>query len=190
MKTNIFIILLIIQMCLNCGGGQNTPTSELPSGIEIYYEHNSCPWTETGVVWYPPKDFIDGSLAKIALTDSCSLEFFDKLRLKSESDGKQNSFPCKIWFIAVVDYRTHTDTVSVSRYRVQYNNKGFHDSTAVFYYISKIQEEDSITFKALDESFYYDEFQPIPKEVYDKFFQETHGSNIELKNKIHELTNR
>ena len=185
-KTNIYFLFIIIPIFLSCGG-TNAHKEEFPSSVEVYYRYNDCPWGWTGIVWYPPKDFLTDKLSKITLTDEKSLEFFNKLRLKSESDGNLNSFPGKIWFSAVIDYGTHKDTASISEYRVLYNDKAFNDSIAVFYYMSKIQETDSITFSRFDELFYYNDFYPILKKTYDKLPGGTPKVNIELNDKIEEL---
>ena len=94
-----------------------------------------------------------------------------------------NSFPGRIWFSALVDYETHIDTVSIGSYRVLYNDKAFQDSTAVFYYLSKIQEVDSVTFNAFDESFYDNDFQLLLKESSSQVPE----VNIGLNDKIKEL---
>lgn len=185
MKPKIYALLIIILILMSCGSNTSL-NDDLPHSIEIYYKYNKCPWGETGIVWYPPKDFLDRSLHKITITDKKSLEFFKALRLKADSYGKTTQFTSKIWFCAIVNYETHTDTVSISGFDVLYNEKGFQDSTTVFHYINKIHEEDSITFSKLDELFYYNDFHFISKEIYDKFSGETHEVNIGLSDKIKE----
>lgn len=190
MKTSIYILLFFAPILFSCGGNTSSKDAlkeEFPSSVEIYYKYDDCPWGSTGIVWYSPKEWLDYPLSKITLVDRKSLDFFNGLRLKAESDGCLDSFPGKIWFSAIVDYKTYTDTVSISAYRVLYNDKAFEDTTAVFYYLSKIQQEDSITYNKLDRQFYYNDFQRISKEIYDKYSSQVPDVNIGLKEKIKEL---
>ena len=62
------------------------------------------------------------------------------------------------WFSAIVDYGTYKDTVSVSKYLLQYNDRSLKDTSAVFYFISKIFESDRSTFVKLNELYYDGDF--------------------------------
>lgn len=187
MKTNIYMLLIITLILLSCDGNtvpKDALKEEFPSSVKVYYKHNDYPLASTGgVVWFGPKDWLGRPLSKITLTDRKSLDYFNGLRLKAESEGSVNSFPGRIWFSALVDYETHIDTVSIGSYRVLYNDKAFQDSTAVFYYLSKIQEVDSVTFNAFDESFYDNDFQLLLKESSSQVPE----VNIGLNDKIKEL---
>ena len=97
--------------------------------------------------------------ASIYLTDEESLKYFKGLQRISESNEEDVPYyNFDTWFSAIVDYGTYKDTVSVSKYLLQYNDRSLKDTSAVFYFISKIFESDRSTFVKLNELYYDGDF--------------------------------
>lgn len=182
MKNVTFILLMVIAATLLCSNSKQREEAQvLPKEVSIYYDYARCPWFGLKNYSVCPEEFLKYVADTcITLTDNASLKYFKNLQAKSES-GKDSIYykNFETWFSAIVNYGEYNDTISVSGYKIKYNNKQLQDSTTIFYFISKLYAVDKATFDSLDENFYNNGFQKLD------FREEKHSS--ELKPKLQSL---
>lgn len=160
MKKIIIVLLIAIgTITIVWTKEYNDSNQDHPKSIRILYSHNYCPWEGLKNYSITIEEFLQIADASIYLTDEESLKYFKGLQRISESNEEDVPYyNFDTWFSAIVDYGTYKDTVSVSKYLLQYNDRSLKDTSAVFYFISKIFESDRSTFVKLNELYYDGDF--------------------------------
>ena len=140
MKKIIIVLLIAIgTITIVWTKEYNDSNQDHPKSIRILYSHNYCPWEGLQNYSTTIEEFLQIADASIYLTDEESLKYFKGLQRISESNEEDVPYyNFDTWFSAIVDYGTYKDTVSVSKYLLQYNDRSLKDTSAVFYFISKI----------------------------------------------------
>lgn len=171
MKKLIVILVSVLAAILLCSSGKQRDQAEsFPKKVSIYYDYAHCSWFGLKNYSVDPEEFHKYVDTCITLTDYKTLKYFKNLqdiaRSSKDSTYKMNF---DTWFSAIVDYGNYKDTVSVCGYMLDYDSKQLKDSSAVFYFISKIYAADKVTFNELGECFFENEFQNLdfrlPEEV-------------------------
>lgn len=164
------LLISVLLLCWNCVNNKKQNTSDnkensLPVKVDIYYEPGTPPWLLLKIMDISPKDFLRISdVTYFTLTDSTSLKYFHDLIERHNCSSPTNCICIDTWFSAVVDYGVRMDTVSVNSHFLMYNNLVFEDTSAVYFYMDKICESDSLTYERFKEFYFDNDFQLISKE--------------------------
>jgi hypothetical protein len=181
MKRFTIILLSVFAIMVLCSNGkQREQAQNLPRKVYIHYSYAKCPWFGLKNYSVCTEEFHKlVADTCITFTDNATLKYFKNLqRIASSSVDSTYFVSFDTWFSAIVEYGEYNDTVSVDRYVLEYNNKQILDSTAIFYFISKLYAADKVTYNELDENFYKDDFQKLD------IGEERHS---ELKEKLQSL---
>lgn len=161
MKKVIIVLVSVLAAILLCSNGkQGNQAESFPKKVSIYYDYARCPWEGLKNYSVCKEEFLRFADTCLTLTDDKTLKYFKNLQDVARS-SKDSTYYINFdtWFCAIVDYGDYKDTVSVSRYKLDYNSKQLKDQTAVFYFISKLFASDKVTFNELDRCFFENKFQ-------------------------------